>query len=94
MICQMLHNVDAVAASDDEWRSGRASRYRQDRDDQRPRTSARRHGLRLQLFRADGLPRKNVLKQPILLLVAVYFAHSNLSCKKQQGRRRRWRLKE
>jgi len=58
MICQMLHNADAVAAPDDEWGTCRACRHRQDWNYKRPRTSTWRHGLCVQLFRADGLSRK------------------------------------
>ena len=60
MICQVLHNSDAITASDYEWGTCWTCRYWQDWNYQGPWTCTWRHGLRVQLFRADGLPRKIV----------------------------------
>ena len=60
MICQVLHNTDAITASNNEWGTSRTCRYRQDWNYQGPWPCTWRHGLCVQLFRADGLPRKIV----------------------------------
>lgn len=45
----------SVSPLGDGGRTSRSRWYRQDRDHQGPGESARHHGLRLQLLRADGL---------------------------------------
>lgn len=52
---QVLHYADTVAASDHEWGTSWSGWNWKDGNYEGSRSGTRHHGLRLQLFRTDGL---------------------------------------